>query len=83
MNAETKTCQNCKSQFVIDLRNQQYCIFIGGLGSIPGAFLGSYLLGFVENFGIWGIGSEWKAAVAFGLLILFLIFRPQGILGKK
>jgi len=56
---------------------------IGGIKSVPGAFLGAYLLGFVENFGIWRIGSEWKWTVVFVLLILFLIFRPQGILGKK
>ena len=55
---------------------------IGGLGSIPGAFLGAYLLGFVENFGIWKISGEWKDAIAFGLLIIFLIFRPNGILRK-
>jgi branched-chain amino acid transport system permease protein len=55
---------------------------IGGMGSIPGAFLGGYLLGFVENFGIWKINGEWKDAIAFGLLIIFLLFRPQGIIKR-
>jgi len=55
----------------------------GGIGSISGSFLGAYLLGFVENFGIWQISGEWKDAIAFTLLIVFLLFRPQGIFGKK
>jgi len=53
---------------------------IGGIGSIYGAVLGAFLLGFVENFGIWKISGEWKDAIAFGLLILFLVIRPQGII---
>lgn len=56
---------------------------VGGVGSISGAFLGAFLLGFAENFGIWHISGEWKDAIAFVILILFLLFRPQGILGKK
>jgi branched-chain amino acid transport system permease protein len=56
---------------------------IGGVGSISGAFLGAFLLGFAENFGIWHISGEWKDAIAFGILIIFLLVRPQGILGKK
>jgi branched-subunit amino acid ABC-type transport system permease component len=55
---------------------------VGGIGSIPGAILGALLLGFAENFGIWKISGEWKDAIAFGLLILFLIFRPKGIIEK-
>ncbi|MES2225451.1 MAG: branched-chain amino acid ABC transporter permease [Patescibacteria group bacterium] len=56
---------------------------IGGIGSVYGGFLGAFLLGFAENFGIWQISGEWKDAIAFTVLILFLLFRPQGILGKK
>ncbi len=55
---------------------------VGGMGSVPGAFLGAFLLGFAENFGIWKINGEWKDAIAFGLLIIFLLFRPQGIIKK-
>lgn len=55
---------------------------IGGVGSIHGAILGAFLLGFVENFGIWQIPGEWKDAVAFLLLIVFLIFRPSGLIKK-
>jgi len=56
---------------------------IGGIGNIYGGVLGAFLLGFVENFGIWKISGEWKDAIAFSLLIIFLLFRPNGILGKK
>jgi len=56
---------------------------IGGIGNVYGGVLGAFLLGFVENFGIWKISGEWKDAIAFGLLIIFLLFRPQGIFGRK
>ena len=55
---------------------------IGGIGNIYGGVLGAFLLGVVENFGIWKISGEWKDAIAFGLLIVFLLFRPQGILKR-
>jgi branched-chain amino acid transport system permease protein len=55
---------------------------IGGIGNVYGGVLGAFLLGFIENFGIWKISGEWKDAIAFGVLILFLLFRPQGILRK-
>jgi branched-chain amino acid transport system permease protein len=55
---------------------------IGGIGSIPGAVLGGFLLGLIENLGIWKISAGWKDCIAFAVLILFLLFRPQGILGN-
>lgn len=58
-------------------------VIIGGVGSISGAVFGGFLLGFVENFGIWKISGEWKDAIAFVLLILFLIFRPRGIMNTR
>jgi branched-chain amino acid transport system permease protein len=56
---------------------------IGGIGSVPGAIFGAFLLGLVENFGIWFLPSGYKDAIAFVLLFIFLLFRPNGILGKK
>ena len=56
---------------------------IGGITSVPGAILGSFLLGIVENFGIWYLPSGYKDAIAFMLLFIFLLFKPNGILGKK
>lgn len=55
---------------------------VGGIGNVYGGVLGAFLLGFVENFGIWKISGEWKDAIAFGLLLVFLLFRPQGIIKK-
>jgi len=55
---------------------------VGGVGNIYGGILGAFLLGFAENFGIWKISGEWKDAIAFMLLIIFLVFRPRGIMNK-
>jgi len=56
---------------------------IGGVTSLPGSVLGSYLLGLVENFGIWYLPSGYKDAIAFVLLFLFLLIKPTGILGIR
>ncbi len=56
---------------------------IGGIGSIPGAVFGGYFLGLAENLGIWKIQAGWKDAIAFAILIAFLLVRPGGILGVK
>ena len=55
---------------------------IGGIGSLPGAMLGGLVLGLLEAAGTQVIGSEWKDVFAFGILIIMLIFRPNGLLGK-
>lgn len=55
---------------------------IGGIGNVYGGVIGAFLLAFIENFGIWQISGEWKDAIAFAVLILFLLFRPQGILKR-
>jgi branched-chain amino acid transport system permease protein len=56
---------------------------IGGIGSIPGAMFGGFFLGIAENLGIWKIQAGWKDTIAFAILILFLLFRPGGIMGIK
>lgn len=56
---------------------------LGGIGSIPGAVLGGFLLGVIESIVVWiGVSSGWKDIAAFALLILVLVMRPQGILGR-
>lgn len=56
---------------------------IGGIGRIPGALLGGLFIGLAENMGAWVISSEWKDAIAFAILVFFLLFRPGGILGQE
>ena len=56
---------------------------LGGIGSIPGAMLGGYLIGMVESLGVTFISSTYKDVIAFTILISVLIFKPQGLLGKK
>jgi branched-chain amino acid transport system permease protein len=56
---------------------------LGGIGSIPGAALGGLILGVLETFvGGWSPLSTYRDAVAFALLILLLLFRPGGLLGR-
>ncbi|MGE5544287.1 MAG: branched-chain amino acid ABC transporter permease [Bacillota bacterium] len=55
---------------------------LGGIGSIPGAMAGGLLLGILENLGIAYLASSYKDAIAFGILILVLLIRPQGLLGR-
>ena len=56
---------------------------LGGIGSIPGAMMGGFVIGLVENLGAAYISSGYRDAFAFGILIIVLICRPAGILGKK
>ena len=56
---------------------------IGGFGNIPGAILGGLALGLVETFGAAFISVPYKDAIAFALLLLFLLIRPQGLFGEK
>jgi len=55
---------------------------LGGIGSIPGAVLGSFVLGLTESFATGYVSSDYEDVFAFSLLVLILIFRPAGILGK-
>lgn len=52
---------------------------VGGLGSIPGSIAGGYLVGLVESLGLWKIPTEWQNSIAFVLLFLVLLVRPQGL----
>ena len=55
----------------------------GGIGSIPGAFIGGLLLGIIENLGKAYISTQLSDAIVFGVLIVVLLIRPSGLLGKK
>jgi branched-chain amino acid transport system permease protein len=55
---------------------------LGGIGNIPGAALGALLLGIVETFVAGSAWSTYKDAIAFAILIVLLLFRPSGLLGR-
>ncbi len=58
-------------------------VITGGLGSMPGALLGGVLIGLTEAFAGLLFTPSAKSMFSFGLLVLVLLFRPQGILGKR
>jgi branched-chain amino acid transport system permease protein len=55
---------------------------IGGIGSVPGAMAGGLMLGFAESYTQGYISTQWSDLFVFSLLIGFMIFRPQGLLGR-
>jgi len=55
---------------------------LGGIGSVPGAVLGGLLIGISEVMVVGYLSSTYRDAIAFGILILVLILRPQGLLGR-
>ena len=56
---------------------------LGGIGSIPGAFLGGLLLGVIENLARAYISTQLSEAIVFMVLIVILLIKPTGLLGKK
>ncbi|MBW1848003.1 MAG: branched-chain amino acid ABC transporter permease LivH [Deltaproteobacteria bacterium] len=56
---------------------------LGGIGSIPGAVLGSLILGWTESFATGYVSSDYEDVFAFIFLVLILIFKPSGILGRS
>jgi branched-chain amino acid transport system permease protein len=60
---------------------------LGGIGNLPGAVLGGLVIGFVEAFnnglGWHAPGSDWTQSIIFSILILILVFRPEGLLGER
>lgn len=57
-------------------------IIIGGMGSIPGAVIGGFMLGLIESLGGGYISTDYKDLFAFGALVTFLTLRPTGLFGK-
>ncbi|MDQ3874539.1 MAG: branched-chain amino acid ABC transporter permease [Actinomycetota bacterium] len=59
----------------------------GGIGNLPGAVLGALVIGMIESFNnglSWfAPGSDWTQSIIFGILILILVFRPEGLLGER
>ena len=57
-------------------------VVLGGMGSIPGMFIAALILGVVESIVTTFGGPSWAPAVAFGLLLATLAFRPSGLFGR-
>lgn len=58
-------------------------IILGGMGSVPGAILGGYILGFTEAISATYISNDYKDIIAFVLLVIILTFKPQGIFARE
>jgi branched-chain amino acid transport system permease protein len=56
---------------------------VGGIGSIPGAVTGGLVIGIAEAATVQFIGAEWRAGVAFILLVVMLVLRPRGLFGNR
>jgi branched-chain amino acid transport system permease protein len=60
---------------------------LGGIGNLPGAVLGALVIGFIqafnEGFAWHSPGSDWTQSIVFSILILILVFRPEGLLGER
>ena len=56
---------------------------LGGIGSVPGAMLGGFIIGMIETMTKAYISSTWADAIVFLVLIVVLLFKPTGILGKN
>lgn len=56
---------------------------IGGIDRTLGIVMGAVLLGMAQHFGAWFVGSQWQDVIAFVILVLFLLFKPEGFFGGK
>ena len=56
-------------------------VVLGGIGSVPGALVGGFAIGLAENVGVWYLPTVWKDAIAYAILVLMLLARPEGLFG--
>lgn len=58
-------------------------VIVGGVGSLKGAAVGGFLLGLVQSLGLWQIPTEWQSSIAFVVLYLMIMLRPEGLFGVR
>ncbi len=58
-------------------------LIVGGVGIFEGAAFGALLVGCLQSIAVWQMSARWQDMVTFLVLIIFLLFRPQGILGRR
>lgn len=57
-------------------------VIIGGVGYLPGALFGAFIVGFLQQLVVWKLDTAWQSGMVFMVLIVFLIFRPNGLFGR-
>jgi branched-chain amino acid transport system permease protein len=58
-------------------------VILGGIGIFESAIFGGLIVGLLQNLAVWKISARWESAITFLILLFVLIFRPQGIMGKR
>ena len=58
-------------------------VIISGTEKFENAALGAFIIGLIQNLVVWQISARWQDSITFIILIIFLLLRPQGILGRK
>jgi branched-chain amino acid transport system permease protein len=58
-------------------------LIIGGVGTFSGSVLGGFVLGLLQALVVWQFSARWAEAVTFFVLILFLVYRPTGLLSPR
>jgi len=58
-------------------------LIVGGVGTFEGPVIGGLLLGLLQSLVVWQISARWTDAITFAVLILFLLFRPEGLAGRR
>ena len=56
---------------------------LSGVGQIAGAALGALMLAFCMNLGVWKMPGQWQQTIAFAILFLVMIIKPEGVFGRK
>ena len=76
--------QGFNPELAFELTNKALVVVIlAGVGSINGLLIGGILLGLIESAGVFLLGAAYREAIGLAIFVLFLIFRPQGLMGKK
>jgi branched-chain amino acid transport system permease protein len=65
------------------LLNAVVALIVGGIGRFEAPILGGFIIGLLQSLSVYAFSARWQDAITFTLLIVFLIFRPQGLLGEK
>jgi len=65
------------------LLNAVVALIIGGIGRFEAPVVGGFIIGILQALSVWAFSARWQDAITFSVLILFLLFKPEGLLGEK